>query len=278
MYFKGDFHTHSTESDGKFSPSALVKLAKTENIDIMALTDHDTTNGITAAILSAKKENIKIIPGIELSTRHNNESIHVLGYFKDDSYKSDKFQNVLTEITTFRVKRAKLIVEKLKEHFNIIIDYKEVFKNAGGVVARPHIAKAIIDAGYNYSLDYIFNNIINEDSPAYVPNRKLELNAGIKLLKSINALVILAHPVLVKKTPIKELMKFDFDGIEAIYPLNKKEDTERFLKLADEFNKLVTAGSDFHSGTIDDTKHGKLASVYLQEEPLNKFLKALDVI
>lgn len=278
MYFKGDFHTHSTESDGKFSPSALVELAKTKNIDIMALTDHDTTNGIIAAILSGKKENIKIIPGIELSTRYNNESIHVLGYFKDDSYKSDKFQNVLTEITTFRVKRAKLIVEKLKEHFNIIIDYKEVFKNAGGVVARPHIAKAIIDAGYNYSLDYIFNNIINEDSPAYVPNRKLELNAGIKLLKSVNALVILAHPVLVKKTPIKELMKFDFDGIEAIYPLNKKEDTERFLKLADEFNKLVTAGSDFHSGTIDDTKHGKLASVYLEEEPLNKFLKALDVI
>jgi predicted metal-dependent phosphoesterase TrpH len=278
MYFKGDFHTHSTESDGTFSPSDLVKLAKAEGIDIMALTDHDTTNGITEAISAGEKVNIKVIPAMELSTTHNNESIHILGYFKDDSYKSDKFQNFLKDSTDFRVKRAELIVEKLKEHFNIIIDYEEVLKNAGGVVARPHIAKSIIDAGYEYSLEYIFNNIINEDSPAYVPNKKLELSDGIKLLKSVNALVVLAHPVLVKKTDIKDLMKFDFDGIEAIYPANKEEDTKNLLKISSDFNKLVTAGSDFHSGMIEDTKHGKLASVSLAAEYLNRFLEELNII
>jgi predicted metal-dependent phosphoesterase TrpH len=278
MYFKGDFHTHSTESDGTFCPSDLVKLAKAEGIDIMALTDHDTTNGITEAISAGEKVNIKVIPAMELSTTHNNESIHILGYFKDDSYKSDEFQNFLKDSTDFRVKRAELIVEKLKEHFNIIIDYEEVLKNAGGVVARPHIAKAIIDTGYEYSLEYIFNNIINEDSPAYVPNKKLELSDGIKLLKSVNALVVLAHPVLVKKTDIKELMKFDFDGIEAIYPANKAEDTKNLLKMASDFNKLVTAGSDFHSGMIEDTKHGKLASVSLAAEYLNRFLEELNII
>ena len=275
MYFKGDFHTHSNRSDGAFTPSQLVNLAKNKNIDIMALTDHDTTSGIAEAILQGKALNIKVIPGMELSTRYNGESIHVLGYFKDDSYKDQKFQTFLKEITDFRATRAKLIVERLKKHFNIIIDYKKVIENTNGVVARPHIAREIIHAGYNYSLDYIFNNIINEGSPAYIPNKKLELYDGIKLLKSVNAVAILAHPILVKKSSIIDLLKFDFDGIEAIYPLNSSEDTARFIKIAADYNKIITAGSDFHTGKTDDTKHGKLASVFLDENRIHTFLKKL---
>lgn len=276
MYFKGDFHSHSTKSDGTLSASELISLAKNENIDIMSLTDHDTTDGIEEATLAGKNLGIKIVPGIELSTRHNNESIHVLGYFKDDCYKASNFQEALKEITTFRVERAKKIVKKLKEHFNIEIDYKRVLEIAGGVVARPHIARTIIDAGYNYSLEYIFSNIINESSPAYVPNKNLTLTDGISLLKSVNAVVILAHPVLIKKTPITELLKFDFDGLEAIYPLNKPEDTNKFLDLAKNYNKLVTAGSDFHTASENDTKHGKLGDVSLTGEYLSNFLKALN--
>ncbi len=275
MYIKGDFHTHSNRSDGIFSPSQLVNLARNKNIDIMALTDHDTTSGIAEAMTEGKALNIKIIPGMELSTRYNGESIHILGYFKDDSYKNEKFQTFLKEITDFRTIRAKLIVERLEKHFNIIIDYKKVLEKANGVVARPHIAREIIDAGYNYSLEYIFNNIINEGSPAYIPNKNLELEAGIKLLKSVNALVILAHPILVKKSPVIELMKFDFDGIEAIYPLNSTNDTTRFIKIAADYNKIITAGSDFHTGKADDTKHGRLASVFLNENRINILLKKL---
>ncbi len=275
MYFKGDFHIHSNKSDGEFSPSELVKLAKSENIDIMSLTDHDTTDGLNESIFEGKKINVEVIPGIELSTRYNGESIHVLGYFKDNSYKNEKFQNFLKEITDFRAVRAKLIVTQLEKHFNIIIDYNKILENAKGVVARPHIARAIIDTGYKYSLDYIFNNILNEGSPAYVPNKKLELENGINLLKSVNAIVILAHPILVKNSSIEHLMSFDFDGLEAIYPQNSANDTKRFTKIAAEYNKIITAGSDFHTGKADDTKHGKLGSVFLDESKINIFFKKL---
>ncbi|AGK96737.1 PHP domain-containing protein [Clostridium pasteurianum] len=273
MYFKGDFHSHSTESDGKFSPDELVNLAKSNGVDIMAITDHDTTKGIEKALLKGDEIGLKVIPGIELSTRYNNESIHVLGYFKDNSYKNKDFQDFLKGITEYRIKRAEIITENLKKYFNIDVDYKKIIKNSKGVVARPHIAKAIMEAGYEYTLDYIFKNIINEDSPAYIPNKKLPLEEGIELLRSVNTVIVLAHPVLVKKTPVEDLMKYDFDGLEAIYPLNEPKDTERFLKIAKDYNKLVTAGSDFHSGEEADTKHGTLGSVYLDSNNIGKFLE-----
>lgn len=275
MYFKGDFHSHSSESDGTLSPKNLVNLAKSIGIDIMALTDHDTTTGIKAAVVAGNEIGLKVIPGMELSTRYNNESVHVLAYFKDDCYKNKDFQDFLENITNYRIKRAEMITSNLRKYFNIDIDYKKVLENAKGVVARPHIAKTIIDAGYEYSLDYIFKNIINEESPAYVPNKKLSLEDGIKLLRSVNSVIVLAHPVLVKKTPVEDLMKFDFDGLEAIYPLNKPEDTERFLCIAKDYNKLVTAGSDFHSGKEADTKHGTFGSVYLESNNIDKFLDKL---
>lgn len=107
MYLKGDFHTHSTESDGKFSPKELVNLAKSKAIDIMALTDHDNTNGVETAISEGKKIGIKVIPAMELSTIYNGETIHLLGYFKDDKYKSNAFQACLKNVTAYRIVRAK---------------------------------------------------------------------------------------------------------------------------------------------------------------------------
>lgn len=277
MYLKGDFHIHSNKSDGIFAPKELVSMAKKQNIDIMALTDHDTTDGLEEALLAGKELNLKVIRGMELSTRYNGESIHVLSYFKDDSYKNEEFQKTLTELTNSRITRAEKIVNNLKKYFNIEIDFKRVLKNAKGVVARPHIARTIIDSGYNYTLDYIFKNIINPKSPAYVPNKTLSLKDGIEFLRSINAVVVLAHPVLIKNTSVRELIsQFDFDGIEAIYPLNSKEVTENFMELAKDNNKIITAGSDFHSGLAADTKHGTLGSIYLNSNYIDEFLKLLN--
>lgn len=275
MYFKGDFHTHTNASDGKFSAYGLINLAKSQGIDIMAITDHDTTDNLNIAIEESKKIGMKIIPGIELSTLHNGESIHVLGYFKDSSYTEKSFQNFLSEMKEYRIWRAKKIISNLKKYFNITLDYESLAKDAKGVIARPHIARAIISANYNYTYNYIFDNILNKESPAYIPNKKISVDEGIKILKHSNAVVVLAHPLLIKKTPIEEMIKFDFDGIEAIYPLNKEDDTKRFISLAKENNKLITAGSDFHTDEASDTKHGKLGDIYLDNENINKLLKKL---
>jgi len=275
MFKKGDFHLHTTASDGKLTPSELVNIASSENLDIIAITDHDTTKGLPEGIKAGEKYGITVIPGIEFSTIHNEESIHILGYFKDDSYKSDKFQTFLNEMHDYRAWRGQRIVDNLKIYFDISIDGHQLIKDTKGVIARPHIAQAIINAGYNYSWEYLFNNIISKESPAYVPNKSISISEGIKILKEVNALLILAHPTLIKKSTIEDLIKFDFDGIEAIYPLNSKEDTEKYLNIAKENNKIITAGSDYHGIGIQDTKHGHIGAVNLTGESLKIFLEKL---
>ncbi|KHD34571.1 hydrolase [Clostridium acetobutylicum] len=272
MYLKGDFHIHTNASDGKYTPEKVLELAKTAGINILAITDHDTTSSVKKAITVGNELGIKVLPGIELSTLKNGESIHILGYFRDNSYENKDFQNFLTEMQNYRVWRAKKIVENLDTYFNIKLDYASILKEASNVIARPHIARAILAKGYNYTYEYIFNNILNKESPAYIPNKKVSVEEGIKLLKAANAVVVLAHPVLIKKTPIEDFLKLDFDGIEAIYPMNSESDTERFLSLAKIYNKLVTAGSDFHTDDSSDTKHGRIGEIYLDENNIDILL------
>jgi predicted metal-dependent phosphoesterase TrpH len=290
MYKKGDFHLHTWASDGKLSPKNVVALAKVEGVDILAITDHDNTNGIEEALLEGTKLGIKIIPGIELSTVHNGESIHVLGYFRNNDYKNEKFQLFLSSLQEKRLKRAKQIVDNLYKIFDITISYEKIINDTKGLIARPHLAKAIIDAGYPYDWQYIFDNIINKESPAYVPTEKIAVSKGISILKEYGALVSLAHPTLIKKTPIEELLKLDFDALEGIYPLNKGDGSQfvspnespiykweelKFRKLAKEYNKILTAGSDYHGLDKNDQKHGYIGSCPLIGVDLEEFLGRL---
>lgn len=277
MYRKGDFHLHTTASDGRLSPKELINLSKSEDLDIIAITDHDNTFGLDEGIEEGKTLGVKVIPGIELSTRYNHESIHILGYFSDDSYREASFQNFLKEIQDYRIVRAKKIVYNLKKYFNIKLDFEKLFKANHGIIARPHIAKAIIDAGYNYDFNYIFDNFLGSHTPAYVPNKRITIVEGIQILKSVNASVSLAHPTLINKSPIEEILQFNFDCIEAIYPSNKEGEEEKFKALAKKYNKIVTAGSDYH-GVYNDKSHGYIGSSFLANEELNTFLKKLKLL
>lgn len=270
---KIDLHVHTTASDGRFSPSQVVDLALNNSVDFLAITDHDTTNGVDEAISYSKDKNIKIIPGIELSTIHNNESIHLLGYFKDDNYKNKELLNFLEDLKISREVRAKKIINNLKKYFNIEIYYEDIKDNY--IIARPHIAKAIIKRGYNYTFDEIFKRFIGNDSPAYVENKKISLEDGIKLLKKYGALVSLAHPVLIKKSNVEDLIKnYDLDGLEAYYSINSQLDTAKFINVGTKYNKILTCGSDFH-GIENDSKHGEIGSVSLDDKRINEFLEKL---
>lgn len=276
MIKKGDFHNHTTASDGKLSPKELVELAKSEGLDIIAITDHDNTEGVDEALKTGKNIGITVIPGIELTTRHNGESIHLLGYFKGDNYNSPSFQNYLKKLQEHRVKRGERIILNLKKFFDISINYEEILKKNKGVIARPHIAKAIIEAGYPYDWNYIFDNIIGNDSPAYVPNKNISIEEGISILKSAGAFISLAHPTLINKSNVEDLMKYGFDGIEGIYPLNKFFQEEKFRETCIKYNKLITAGSDYHGLDKTDTKHGYIGSSVLEGEDLERFLDAVE--
>ncbi|GKU25570.1 PHP domain-containing protein [Clostridium folliculivorans] len=271
MNIKAEFHCHTTSSDGKMSPTEVVRRAKSKGIEYLAITDHDNTEGIEEAQKAAKLYGINLIPGIELSC-NNKESVHVLGYFRDDSYKDKGLQNFLRDLKTSRVTRAKSIVDKLKIHFNIGLDYEKVLEKGEGVVARPHIAQSIIEAGYNYSWDYIFDNIIGNNCPAYVPNKIITVEEGIALLKKYNAVVILAHPILLKKNSPEDLLKLGFDGLEAVYFMNFKKDQNYLVSLCRNNNLVFTCGSDFHGITEGDTKHGDIGDMSIDEEDFNKFM------
>ncbi|MCI7442066.1 MAG: PHP domain-containing protein [Clostridium sp.] len=269
---KVDFHVHSTCSDGLLAPENVVKRAYEKSVKYLALTDHDTVSGLDIAKAKAKSLGINFIPGIELSTNYNKESIHILGFFKDESYKDQKFIDYLNELKERRNIRAIKMIQKLKEEFNIIIDKDRIFKKAnGGVIARPHIAYEIIESGYNYTKDEIFNKFIGKDCPAYVPTTKISPEEGINILRKHNALVFLAHPILIKKSPLTDFLSFGFDGIEGVYFQNSKEDEKRFINFALENNLLISAGSDCHGDFNGDTRHGDIGCMDLEEKYLKAF-------
>lgn len=273
---KADFHVHTSSSDGLLSPKEAVFRAYKNNVKYLSITDHDTVSGLDEGFSESQKYDISFIPGIELSTQYNNESIHVLGFFKDKNYKNKDFIKELEKIKNHRIIRAEKIVQKLRDEFNIKINFDKILQESKDTIARPHIAKAIIDAGYDYSHDEIFDKFIGKDSKAYVPTLKLSTEYGINLLKEYNALVFLAHPKLIKNTPIEEFIKMNIDGIESIYYQNTREETDYYLNIAKEYDLLNSCGSDFH-GIQNDSRHGDIGSMEISSEHLSKLLEKLQI-
>lgn len=272
MNIIAEFHCHTTASDGRFSPSQVVEMAKNKNVELLSITDHDTTEGISEALNKANEISLNFIPGIELSCNHNGESIHILGYFKGNDYKDETLIKFLNNLKRNRENRASSIVKNLDKYFNIKINVDDVLKIGNGVIARPHIAQAIVNAGYPFDFQHIFDKFIGNDSPAYVPNKHISIPEGIELLKKYNCIVILAHPKLIKKTPIKNILNYDFHGIEALYYQNFKRETDEFISLAKSRDMIITCGSDFHGISKDDTKHGSIGDMFLSEEDFKKFM------
>lgn len=273
MNIRAEFHCHTTASDGRLSPSQVVTLAKEKAVELLAITDHDTTDGVAEALAKGTELGVNVIPGIELSCIHNGESVHILGYFKGDEYKNSELLTYLSSLKKSRLNRATLMVENLEKYFNIKINVNRVLELGEGVVARPHLAQAIIEAGYPYEWNYIFDKFISKDSPAYIENKKISIPEGIAMLKKYNCVVILAHPKLIKKTPIKEFLNYNFDGLEAIYFQNFKRETDELISLCRHKDLLMTCGSDFHGIFSGDTKHGMLGDMAITEEYFNKFLQ-----
>ncbi len=268
---KADLHMHSTLSDGRLSPFDVIKRAKKNGADIIALTDHDICGNVEENIALAMEQGIAFIPGIELSTVHENKSVHVLGYFRDDSYKSKDMISYYKEIKEARENRAMKFLTNLKEIFNIKISYEEVLSYSDGIIARPHIAKAVVNNYPEYSFDDVFNKLIGDDSKAYVPTCKLSVEEGIDLLRRNNCVVVLAHPTLLKPHIKDYVLSRDFDGFEAVYLRNKDGEEQQFRTLAITRNLIITGGSDFH-GIINDSNHGDIGDVFIKDEDLTNFL------
>ena len=269
---KIDLHCHTTCSDGRLTPRELQALARAENLSYLALTDHDTIKGHLEMAPFIKDAPFHYIPGIELTTSQRGESIHILGFFKDEGYKNESFQEKLQELHEARDRRIQQFVKNLDTHFNLKVSYEAMRRENHGVLTRANLARAVHEEVPHLSYNDTFLKYLDKDSPAYIPNVKLSVEQGIALLKSHGALVVLAHPIIYKKNSLEELLAHDFDGVECYYFLNDEAFTKKSLTLAKEKDLYITVGSDYH-GIEGDVKHGFLGSMTYDEENLAPFLQ-----
>lgn len=267
---KADLHSHTTYSDGSLTVQELINLAIEVGLDILSITDHDCLDGSLEALTLVKNSTLKIIPGIELSTIHNDENIHILGYFKDD-FAPSHLEIFLEKQRTKRNKRGLEILKRLHQ-LGITLDETKLIGIKS--ITRGTIADLIIESGYYYTKQEIFDKYLGEGAEAYIPSTELSTQEGIKLLKSAGAITVLAHPVNIKKTNLEVFIQMGIDGLEAIYPTNTKKDTFFLLDFASRNKLLVTGGSDFHH--FDDYKHGNLGSSPLSGKKLIRFLNTIN--
>lgn len=275
MFNKGDFHIHSNFSDGKFSIRELLDLYKKSDYDIISITDHDTLEGCSEAIEYGKLIELKVITGIEISTKHNGEDIHILGYFKDKDCRKKEMIEFAKIKEQDRISRCKTIVSSLKKYFDIEINGEDLLSKNKGMIGRPHIAKEIIKAGYETNIEDVFEKYLGNDSPAYIPSSILSVQEGIDLLRDNNATIVLAHPVFIKKTNIEELLHdFKFDGMEAIYGQNTQQETDNFIDICKQNKLLITGGSDFHDFNM--LSHSNIGDISLDSRNIENLLKYIE--
>lgn len=239
-----DLHMHTTASDGVLSPAEIVKMAVSKGIESIAITDHDTPQGINEAVETGKKYGLNVISGIELSTKYKGKNIDILGYGIEES---NQLQETPQEIRDHRENRAHLILKKFAE-LGINISEKDIKQHSDGdVIARPHIAKAVVDRGYAQNVQEVFDLYLADGKPCAVDKMVLSPEEGISLIHESGGLAVLAHPLLIRDdTIVEELLNLSLDGIEVWHRKHSLEDSNRYKTLAEKYNKIMTGGSDYH--------------------------------
>ncbi|SRR5713226_6221764 len=253
-----DLHTHSTASDGVYSPTELLHRAKDIGLRVLALTDHDNTGGLEEAAEVAGKLDIDFIPGIEINTDVAGGEVHVLGYFPE--YQRPAFQAVLKILRDARERRGQRMVELLNEQ-GINVSWERVREIAQGSVGRPHVAQALREAGYVQTIGEAFDKYIGKGCHAYVPRYKLTPEDAVHLIASANGLPVIAHPIQLPGLDelhgwLPGLCEAGMVGLETYYGLYTPAEERALRALADEFHLIPTGGSDFHGPGIHPTPLG----------------------
>ena len=245
-----DLHMHSTFSDGTLTPAQLVERAKQNNIEVIAITDHDNVDGLKEGRKEAEKIGITFVDGIEVSANFQNKDIHILGYFLN--LEDEEFLGWLRELQEKRHGRTLEMLKKLSR-LGIEISLAEVEDEVlGNVIGRPHIAKMIIKKGFAATMDEVFDRYLGDGKPAYVPKVGVDMVEVVKKLKANGAVVILAHPHLISHSDdtvvniIDTLVKNGLDGLELYYPNIDTRKKNKLLKIARKRDLILTGGSDFH--------------------------------
>jgi predicted metal-dependent phosphoesterase TrpH len=240
-----ELHCHTTYSDGSLTPTELVKAAVEAGVKAIAITDHDTIGAWVEARTAALPYDLEIVPGVELSTVYQGRSLHILGFYPN----KNKFLAPLSERLQGRKRRATQILAKLAE-----LGYPVQLppRGEGMAPARPHIATALVKAGYVQSTQEAFQRWLGEDKPAYVAYEKFSAAQGIELLRNCGAVSVWAHPYLFRGGSVEEvlpdLVEAGLMGIEVYHPSHSPTQIQALERFCAEYGLLKTGGSDYHGG------------------------------
>lgn len=243
-----DLHTHTTASDGLLAPEALVALARDAGVGVLAVADHDSTDGIEPGLAAATRAGMELIPAVEINTDVDESEIHVLGYYID--HHQPWFQEFLGRLRDGRVNRAAKMVEKLNA-LGIRLDFARVRALASGAVGRPHVARALVGAGVVGSTEEAFEKYLGRNGPAYVERLKVSPPEAVQVILRAGGVPVLAHPGWgVKDEMIPGLVDAGLEGLEVYYPDHTPAMVTRYLEIAQKLRLLVTGGTDFHGGDL----------------------------
>ena len=253
-----DLHTHSTRSDGTLTPAELIRYAAQKGLAAIALTDHDTIDGIEEAVQAARSLSSQdpgalvpeVIPGVELSTEYRGKDIHIVGLFID--WQNREFADRLRGFADARIYRNRKMCSLLTEN-GCPVSYEDLeaaFPDT--VITRAHFAQYLLDRGMISSIDEAFRKLIGDDCPCFVPREKITPHDAVRFLLRFGGVPILAHPLQYKMSEteldalVASLTGLGLDGIEVYYSTHRQADTANLSRIAEKYGLLLSGGSDFH--------------------------------
>jgi len=256
-----DLHTHTTFSDGSLTPTQLVEEATALGLTAVAVTDHDTIDGLPEALAAGERLGIRVVPGVEINLEHERITMDMLGYFLGGRPGAE-LEAELAELRLYRDERNRRIVERLAE-LGYPLGPDDLAAAAGdGAVGRPHIGEALVRRGYVGSISEAFERFLSRGAPAWVDRRRLSLGAALRLLRASGGLPVLAHPGIIRTDAaglehiVREAARLGVAGIECYYPLHDEATVAFCLALADKYALVPTGGSDYHGSVKPDARLG----------------------
>lgn len=244
-----DFHIHTTASDGRLSPEEILGQAAQAGLTHIAITDHDTVDGLL------RLRNLKldipgkplIVSGVEFSADFPEHEVHILGYGFNPEH--PELQKQLDTLTQDRLTRAARMIQKVTA-LGYPVDFSRLLEIAGGATAvgRPHVAAALVERGYFSTVSAVFDHLLEKNKPGYVPHYKIPAQDIIELIKTAGGIPVLAHPGLVgDERLVREIISMGVQGMEVYHPEHNASQIQHYLALAEDKQLLVTGGSDFHA-------------------------------
>jgi len=254
MLLSYDLHSHSSASDGSLEPAELVSFAHQQGVNVLALTDHDITAGITEARYAAEKLGMQLIAGVEISVLWRKQTLHILGLNID--HDNETLQAGLAKIRQARAVRAIEIGKRL-EKAGVSDAYEQAKAISNGEnVTRTHFAKVIIDSGFAKDMKQVFKRYLVQGKPGYVAGEWAEMPEALEWIKNAGGISVIAHPARYRlsatkmRLMIEEFMSAGGQGIEVISGSHSQDESQRIAALARQYSLLASRGSDFHDPAI----------------------------